>query len=245
MCAPYRPQANGRAEQFSRLMIEGTRCFLHQAGLGERWWPSAIKLWCMNYNVLYPSPDGLAPWQRRFGAGHEFKAYPFGAGVLHTHPKQSRFPGAIGTGDKRITKKLRNRLIPGIFHGVTIAPGCRWAWAYQVVPLASLLSENRASRVSFRTLADVAFPEGVLFPFQRRLTLNCAFEDSTLPALHDTNEKELWAVIVDSGFDDEGLVQFEGICNENSPQFQTIKTVEIMMAIDPDTSPHEAESSEN
>ena len=114
-----------------------------------------------------------------------------------------------------------------------------------MVPLASLLSENRASRVSFRTLADVAFPECVLFPFQRRLTLNCAFEDSTLPALHDTNEKELWAVIVDSGFDDEGLVQFEGICNENSPQFQTIQTVEIMMAIDPDTSPHEAESSED
>ena len=26
--APYRPQANGRAERFNRIMIEGTRCFL-------------------------------------------------------------------------------------------------------------------------------------------------------------------------------------------------------------------------
>ena len=36
MSAPYRPQANGRAERFNSLMIEGTRRFLLQAGLGER-----------------------------------------------------------------------------------------------------------------------------------------------------------------------------------------------------------------
>ena len=46
-------------------------------------------------------------------------------------------------------------------------------------------------------------------------------------------------------FEDEDLLQFEGICNENSLQFQRIQTVEIMMAIDPDTSPHEAESPED
>ena len=53
MNALYRPQANGRAERFNRLMIEGTKCFLLQAGLGERWWPLAIKLWCMNCYALY------------------------------------------------------------------------------------------------------------------------------------------------------------------------------------------------
>ena len=42
--APYRPQAKGRAERFNRLMIEWTRCFLLQFGLGERWWPLAIVL---------------------------------------------------------------------------------------------------------------------------------------------------------------------------------------------------------
>ena len=36
MSASYRPQANGRAERFNRPMIEGTRWFFLQAGLGER-----------------------------------------------------------------------------------------------------------------------------------------------------------------------------------------------------------------
>ena len=44
-------------------------------------------------------------------------------------------------------------------------------------------------------------------------------------------------MIVDTGVEHEDLLQFEGICNENSPHFQKIKTIEIMMAIDPDTAP--------
>ena len=111
--APYRPQANGRAERYNRLMIEGTRCFLLQSGLGERWWPLAITLFCMNYNALFKGPDGLAPWMRRFGVKHEFRPYPFGAFVLYTHRSESPYPGAKQTGtEKRLTKKLRSRLIP-------------------------------------------------------------------------------------------------------------------------------------
>ena len=93
----------------------------------------------MNYNALYQGPDGFAPWQRRFGAGHKFKAYPFGAVVLYIYHKNDFVPGGIGTGDKRITKKLRNLLIPAIFVRVTIAPGCQWARTYRVVPLALFL----------------------------------------------------------------------------------------------------------
>ena len=80
--APYRLQANGRAERFNRFLVEGTRCFLIQSGLGERWWPLAIVLFCMNFNALYRSPDGLSPWIRRFGVPHEFRPYPFGALVF-------------------------------------------------------------------------------------------------------------------------------------------------------------------
>ena len=52
-------------------------------------------------------------------------------------------------------------------------------------------------------------------------------------------------MIVDAGVEEEDLPQFEGICNENVPQFQKTKTIEIMMAVDPDTAPDEAESSED
>ena len=106
--------------------------------------------------------------------------------------------------------------MPAIFVGVSITPGCRWAQAYQVVPLAFLLSEIRASRVSIRTVADVIFPEVVSFPLRQRLTLNGAFEDTTIPALHVTDEKDDWGVIADAGTEDEDLVQFNGICNENA-----------------------------
>ena len=177
--------------------------------------------------------------------GHQFEAYPlvhsFCICILKIFISLARKV----TGDKRITKKLRNRLIPAIFVGVTIAPGCQWARTYQVVSVASLLSENRASRVSIRIAADLTCPEVVSFPFQQRLTLNGAFADSTLPAAHVIDEKEEWGVIVDAGVEEEDLLQFDGICNENAPQFQRTKTVKIMMSIDPDTAPDEAESSED
>ena len=44
-------------------------------------------------------------------------------------------------------------------------------------------------------------------------------------------------MIVDAIVEEEDLLQFEGICNENAPQFQRTKTIEITIAIDPDTAP--------
>ena len=80
------------------------------------------------------------------------------------------------------------------------------------------------SRPSFRgtvplvflsTVADVIFPEVVSFPLRQRLALNGTFEDSILPAPNVSDEKEDWGVIVDAGAEEEDLLQFDGICNEN------------------------------
>ena len=122
--APYRPQANGRAERFNRLLVEVTRCFLLQSGLGERWWPLAIVLFFVNFNAVYRGPDGLSPWIRRFSTSHEFRPYPFGALVLYVHPKDSLFPGPKNK-DGLTTKQLRNRLAPAIFVGISVGPGCQ------------------------------------------------------------------------------------------------------------------------
>lgn len=103
--APYCPQANGRAERLNRMMIEGTRCFLFQAGLGQRRRPLAIMLPCMNYNALDRGPDGLTPWTPRFGTPHQFRTSPFGVLVLYTHPKDAPVPGSRARSDKHIAKK--------------------------------------------------------------------------------------------------------------------------------------------
>ena len=68
-----------------------------------------------------------------------------------------------------------------------------------------LLSENRAPRVSMRTLADVIFPEVISFPLRQRLTLNGAFEDTILSAFHVTDEKEELGVIVGPGTEEDDL----------------------------------------
>ena len=130
--------------------------------------------------------------------GREFKAYAFGAFVLYTHPKESLFHCAKAVKDKRVTRKWRNRLVPAIYVEVSVGPGCQWVQACQVVSLAFLLPDNRASRVSIRTVADVIFPEVVSFPLRQRLTLNGAFEDTTLPAPHVIDAREDCGVLVDA-----------------------------------------------
>ena len=112
----------------------------------------------MNFNAFYRGPNGITPWIRRFGKPHEYRPYPFGALVLYVHPKDSPFPGPKNK-DGLTTKKWRNRFVPAIFVGISVGPGCQWEQSCKVVPLASLLSEDRASRVSIRTVADVIFPE--------------------------------------------------------------------------------------
>ena len=52
--------------------------------------------------------------------GLEFKAYTFGAFVLQTHPKDFLFLGSKAVKDKRVIRKLRNRVVPAIYVGVSV-----------------------------------------------------------------------------------------------------------------------------
>ena len=45
--------------------------------------------------------------------------------------------------------------------------------------------------------------------------------------------------------DEDDLLKFDGVCNDNAPKCQRTKTVEIMLALDPDNAPDEAESLED
>ena len=123
--------------------------------------------------------------------------------------------------------------MPSILVGVSVGPGGQWARSYQVVPLSSILLEGRASRVSIRTVVDIILFEVVSFLLKQRLTRHGALEDATLPApcASDTNEK--LEVVAEEGTDD--LLEYDGLLNENAARFKKTKTVEVMMALDPDT----------
>ena len=77
-----------------------------------------------------------------------------------------------------------------------------------------LLSENQACRVSIRIVVYVTFPRVVSFAIQQRLTLDGAFEDTTLPASMLTDDAEKWGVMPEEGPDD--LRKYDGVFKENA-----------------------------
>lgn len=104
---PHRPQANGIAERSNRLIVEGTRCLLQQAGLGEEWWPLAACHWAACFNATFKDELGETAWYKRHGAAAPFKPYPFGS-LVYCLPVKGRsraprrevgletLPGALG-----------------------------------------------------------------------------------------------------------------------------------------------------
>ena len=126
-------------------------------GLGEKLCVLAIVMFAMMYSGTFRGAEGFTPWQQRF-QDLEFKVYPFGALVLYEFADDAPVARFKKGSDKQTTRKWRNRLVPSILVGVTGGPGGEWARSYQVVPLSSILSEGRASRVSIRTFAAVAIP---------------------------------------------------------------------------------------
>lgn len=120
--APHRPQANGKAERSTPLIIEGARASLLQAGLPESWRPLADMHWTTCYNASWAGADGRTPWVRRYGEKPSFEIYPFGALVLMVVD-----PAGIGPG-----------------------PGMWWGGTNRIVPLHCILSDGRASRVNVK-----------------------------------------------------------------------------------------------
>ena len=118
------------------------------SGVSEKRRVLAIVMFAVMCNATFRGADGFAPWQRRFHKDLELKFYPFTVFVFYKHPDDAPAPRAKKGSDKTTTRKWRNRRVPSIIVGVTTGPGGQWARSYQVVHLASILSEGCASRVS-------------------------------------------------------------------------------------------------
>ena len=98
---------------------------------------------CMKYNARYRGTDGKT-------RGYDDSLYPVDSDSILLAPLFSRRiprihrPGCKSK-DGHATKQCRSRLVPVIFVGITIGPGCQWRQSYKAVPLTSLLSDDRAS----------------------------------------------------------------------------------------------------
>ena len=111
-----------------------------------------------------------------------------------------------------------------------------WVQSYEIVPLAAMLSESRATRVSVRRVHDVVFPEVVSFPLRQRLNYFGAFEDVTLPSPHVSDESEVFNVVSgEDGVDD--ALEYDGLVRENRPSFRRTRVTEVACAFEPDTTP--------
>ena len=203
------------------------------SGLPDRWWPLAIQQWATCYNASVTGRDGFTPWQRRFGEKAPFTVYPFGALVLFKLAGAAIKAVDFTDSAAPRSKKWSSRLIPALLVGATLTPGCMWAQSYEIVPLASMLSESRATRVSVRRVHDVVFPEVVSFPLRQRLNYFGAFEDVTLPSPHTSDESELFSVVAGEGRIDD-VLEYDGLVRENRASFKRTRVTEVACMIEPD-----------
>ena len=61
--ASYAHIQNARAEGVIRIYKEHVRCLLHSANLSHRFWPDALRHFCLLY-VYWPDANGLSSWEK-------------------------------------------------------------------------------------------------------------------------------------------------------------------------------------
>ena len=63
---PGMPRTNGIAESRVKEVLSGARVLLRQAGLEAKWWPYAVRAYCLHKNMR-ESEDGDTPYKKRHG----------------------------------------------------------------------------------------------------------------------------------------------------------------------------------
>ena len=128
---PGFPATNSLAEGTVKLVAEGARSMLANAGLPACCWPWASRYFVHSYNIRLV--DGDSAWNRRHNNGHfEGQRIPFGALVHFMGTPQ----------EMKALPKGAPRGIPGIFLGWKIMPGGAWNREYHVLRLSDLAGAN-------------------------------------------------------------------------------------------------------
>eukprot|EP00975_Prorocentrum_lima_P018537 3902332-Prorocentrum_lima.AAC.1 len=71
------PRNNSWVERANRTVLEGARSLLLEAGLPSRFWPYAVRHFCLARNAIGKTLGGT-PWFARFGDVFIKDLLPFG-----------------------------------------------------------------------------------------------------------------------------------------------------------------------
>ena len=115
---PHRPQSNGIAEEKVKRVLYSARALLENAGLEPKWWPYAVKAYCMGHNT---TGGNNSPYFKRHGTIFQGKLIPFGALVDYLPLSKD--------GQKR-TPQFAPRSSPGIFLGYHLNVGGIWGHSH-------------------------------------------------------------------------------------------------------------------
>ena len=149
---PHRPQSNGVIERFIQLVIDGTRCLLHQSGLPLRYWHLAARAFCHGRNATIPVFHGETPWKAKHGESFKGALIPFGAKVVFRPPVRE---GA----------KFASRSEHGLFAGYYLQPGGRWKGEFLVISFEQLIRAK--DRLEVKRVRECALVPGpVTFPLR-------------------------------------------------------------------------------
>ena len=152
---PNRPQSNGVIERFIQLVIDGTRCLLHQSGLPLRYWTFAARAFCHGRNVSLAAFHGETPWKAKHGDEFKGALIPFGAKVVF---RPFRPPGHKGP-------KFAPRSEFGLFAGYFLQPGGLWKGEYLVISFEQLTKAT--GRIEMKRVRECALTPGpITFPLR-------------------------------------------------------------------------------
>ena len=138
-------------EREIRIILEGTRANLEQAGTGVNLWPLAAQHHAMALNLTERFDSKSIPWEDRFGEAFDGLMVPFGAKVLYwNNPKQNV------TGESKFSATG----VDGVFFGYHIQPGINWRKEYLVAPLKGFQQALEASSLQVLRSKQMEIPSG-------------------------------------------------------------------------------------
>ena len=171
---PYADESKSVVDREIRIILEGTRANLTQAGLSEKLWPYAAQHHAMALNLSKRFDTGQIPWTERFGENFSGRLVPFGAKVLFwNNPKQNVTDAS----------KFAPKGEDGIFLGYHIQPGFIWRQEYLVAPLKGSRDAIENDDLKVIRAKRMELPIGdVIFPL-----LESEVSDRRPPSLDDQN----------------------------------------------------------